>query len=165
MTAVVKNMDRAMQDMNLEKISMVMDRFEGQFEDLDVQTGYMEGSMGKDMAVNAPADQVDLLMQQVADEAGLEIQHELAHGDAQRVPELKTPQGVNEEQEDALVSPLPLRAGLSLTRRAGPGATFACSSSSYVIISCFRIYEMYDSRRVRKWVNVLEASTVGHIFR
>lgn len=32
MTAVVKNMDRAMQDMNLEKISMVMDKFETQFE-------------------------------------------------------------------------------------------------------------------------------------
>ena len=46
------------------QISMVMDRFEGQFEDLDVQTGYMEGAMSDTAAMSTPQDQVDSLMQQ-----------------------------------------------------------------------------------------------------
>ncbi|KAJ3416367.1 Charged multivesicular body protein 1b [Chytridiales sp. JEL 0842] len=77
MTSVVKNMERAMNSMNLEQISMVMDKFEQQFEDLDVQTAYMEGSMSQSTAMTTPIDQVDDLMQQVADENGLELQMEL----------------------------------------------------------------------------------------
>ena len=38
MQGVVKAMDSAMKSMNLEKISTLMDRFEKDFEDLDVQT-------------------------------------------------------------------------------------------------------------------------------
>nr|ODN87002.1 charged multivesicular body protein 1 [Cryptococcus depauperatus CBS 7841]ODO01264.1 charged multivesicular body protein 1 [Cryptococcus depauperatus CBS 7855] len=77
MGSVVKGMDKAMESMNLEKISMVMDRFESQFADLDVQTNYMESTMSDTTAIATPQDQVDHLMQQVADEAGLEIQHGL----------------------------------------------------------------------------------------
>ncbi|GAA5936823.1 Did2p [Sporobolomyces koalae] len=109
MSAVVKNMDRAMQDMNLERISAVMDKFESQFEDLDVQTGYLEGTLSSDNAIAAPSDQVDLLMSQVADEAGLEIQHELQGSDkAKAVPNLEDQQRVSatEEEEDALAKRL-----------------------------------------------------------
>ncbi|GAA5928706.1 hypothetical protein JCM3775_004612 [Rhodotorula graminis] len=107
MTAVVKNMDRAMQDMNLERISAVMDRFEGQFEDLDVQTGYLEGTLSSDTAIAAPSDQIDSLLSQVADEAGLEIQHELQGKTTEQVPQLETPRtAVSEEQEDALAQRL-----------------------------------------------------------
>ncbi|KAJ3113363.1 Charged multivesicular body protein 1a [Phlyctochytrium bullatum] len=77
MAGVVKNMERAMATMNLEQISMVMDKFESQFEDLDVQTGYMESSMSQTTAVTTPADQVDELIQKVADENGLELQMEM----------------------------------------------------------------------------------------
>ncbi|GAA5901685.1 Did2p [Sporobolomyces salmoneus] len=110
MTAVVKNMDRAMQDMNLERISAVMDKFESQFEDLDVQTGYLEGTLSSDNAISAPSDQVDLLMSQVADEAGLEIQHELQGTEkaSKNVPNLEEQQRVTatEEEEDALAKRL-----------------------------------------------------------
>ncbi|GAA6009943.1 hypothetical protein JCM11491_000875 [Sporobolomyces phaffii] len=110
MSAVVKNMDRAMQDMNLERISAVMDKFESQFEDLDVQTGYLEGTLSSDNAISAPSDQVDLLMSQVADEAGLEIQHELQGPDKGKVavPNLDEQQRVSatEEEEDALAKRL-----------------------------------------------------------
>lgn len=106
MTAVVKNMDRAMSDMNLERISMVMDKFESQFEDLDVQTGYLEGTLSSDTAISAPTDQVDLLMQQVADEAGLEVQHELQAPANKVVPELTAPTPVNEQTEDLLAQRL-----------------------------------------------------------
>ncbi|TPX38605.1 hypothetical protein SeMB42_g06637 [Synchytrium endobioticum] len=74
MTGVVKGMDKAMEAMNLEQISQVMDKFEKQFEDLDVQTAYMESSIGQTTAQTTPQDQVDDLIQQVADENGLELQ-------------------------------------------------------------------------------------------
>jgi charged multivesicular body protein 1 len=77
MTSVVKGMDSAMKSMNLEKISMVMDKFEQQFEDLDVQTQYMESSMGKTTTLTTPQDEVERLMHQVADEHGLELNMEL----------------------------------------------------------------------------------------
>lgn len=56
---------------------MVMDKFETQFSDLDVQTSYMESTMSDTTALTTPQDQVDTLINQVADEAGLEIQHGL----------------------------------------------------------------------------------------
>ncbi|KAL0077709.1 Snf7 family [Phycomyces blakesleeanus] len=78
MANVVKGMDRAMESMNLEKISMVMDKFESQFEDIDVQTQYMEGAMAGATSTMTPQSEVDSLMQQVADEHGLELNQQLA---------------------------------------------------------------------------------------
>jgi len=77
MSGVVKAMDSAMKSMNLEKISALMDKFEKQFEDLDVQSQYMENSMSSTTTVTVPENQVDTLMQSVADEAGLELNMEL----------------------------------------------------------------------------------------
>ena len=54
-----------------------MDKFEQQFENLDVQVEYMENSMGHTTALSTPGDQVDELLQQVAEENGLELQMEL----------------------------------------------------------------------------------------
>ncbi|KAJ9088930.1 hypothetical protein DSO57_1018040 [Entomophthora muscae] len=79
MAGVVKGMDRAMESMNLEKISLVMEKFESQFEDLDVQTATMEGAMGGVTASAMPQDEIDNLMQQVADENGLELEANLAN--------------------------------------------------------------------------------------
>jgi len=73
MSGVVKAMDSAMKSMNLEKISNLMDRFEKDFEDLDVQTSVMEGAMNQTTATNVPTDAVENLMKQAADEAGLEL--------------------------------------------------------------------------------------------
>lgn len=70
MQGVVKAMDAAMKSMNLEKISNLMDKFESQFEDLDVQSSYMENTMSQTTTTNVPQADVDTLMQQVADEAG-----------------------------------------------------------------------------------------------
>lgn len=77
MEGVVKGMSAAMKSMNLEKISGLMDQFEKQFEDLDVQTGVMEGAMNQTTATNIPTEGVDNLMKQAADEAGLELNMEL----------------------------------------------------------------------------------------
>lgn len=73
MAGVVKAMDAAMKSMNLEKISGLMDKFESQFEDLDVQSSYMENAMSQTTTTNVPQNDVDTLMQQVADEAGWDL--------------------------------------------------------------------------------------------
>ncbi|KAH9971315.1 hypothetical protein BGW80DRAFT_1321644 [Lactifluus volemus] len=78
MTSVVKGMDKAMETMNLERISLVMDKLKAQFSDLDVQTSYMEDAMGSTTAVSTPQDQVDPLMRQMAEEANIELQQDLA---------------------------------------------------------------------------------------
>merc|ERR1712002_757959 len=77
MEGVVKGMSAAMKSMNLEQISTLMDNFEKQFEDLDVQTSVMEGAMNQTTATNIPQDAVEGLMKQAADEAGLELNMEL----------------------------------------------------------------------------------------
>ncbi|KAF8976892.1 Vacuolar-sorting protein SNF7 [Entomortierella lignicola] len=73
MGQVVTGMDVAMKKMDLETISKVMEKFESQFEDLDVQSKYMESAMGNQSALTTPQDEVDTLMHQVADEHGLAI--------------------------------------------------------------------------------------------
>lgn len=81
MAGVVKAMDAAMKSMNLEKISGLMDKFESQFEDLDVQSSYMENAMSQTTTTAIPQNDVEHLMQQVADEAGLELNMELPGGE------------------------------------------------------------------------------------
>ncbi|XP_022191079.1 charged multivesicular body protein 1b [Nilaparvata lugens] len=81
MAGVVKAMDAAMKSMNLEKISNLMDKFENQFEDLDVHSSYMENTMSQTVTTSVPQGDVDNLMQQVADEAGLDLNMELPPAD------------------------------------------------------------------------------------
>jgi charged multivesicular body protein 1 len=50
-----------------------MDKFEQQFESLDVQTNVMGDAMQSTTTMTTPQNQVDQLMQEVADEAGIEL--------------------------------------------------------------------------------------------
>ena len=77
MAGVVHSMESAMKSMNLEQISNLMDRFEQQFESLDVQTSVMGDAMQSTTAMTTPQNEVDSLMQQVADEAGIELNQNL----------------------------------------------------------------------------------------
>jgi len=97
MANVVKGMDSAMKTMNLEKISLVMDKFETQFEDLDVATGYYENATSSATAVATPQEDVDRLMGQIADENGLEITQELTAATPSRAKI-----GPTEQEEDVL---------------------------------------------------------------
>jgi charged multivesicular body protein 1 len=65
-----------------------MDKFESQFTDLDVQTSYMEDAMGSTTAISTPQDQIDLLLRQTAEEANIELKHDLAAKDLSAVPDL-----------------------------------------------------------------------------
>eukprot|EP01094_Clydonella_sp_ATCC50884_P001962 TRINITY_DN1149_c0_g1_i2.p2 TRINITY_DN1149_c0_g1~~TRINITY_DN1149_c0_g1_i2.p2 ORF type:complete len:115 (+),score=55.02 TRINITY_DN1149_c0_g1_i2:418-762(+) len=77
MAGVVKGMEKAMKTMDTEKITQVMDKFEQQFEDVDVQTQYMDESMSETTMLSTPQGEVDGLIQEVADEHGLELQEQL----------------------------------------------------------------------------------------
>lgn len=73
MQGVVKGMSNGLASMDVEKISKTMDKFESQFEDLDVKTQYMEGAMNATTATSTPAEQVDDLIMMVADKNNLEL--------------------------------------------------------------------------------------------
>ncbi|KAI9761105.1 MAG: hypothetical protein M4579_001257 [Chaenotheca gracillima] len=99
MANVVKGMDGAMKSMDLEKISGVMDKFETQFEDLDVATSYYENATSSATATGTPQDEVDKLMNKVADEAGVELHKEMNQAEA---PADKIQSGPTEVEEDGL---------------------------------------------------------------
>lgn len=72
-----------------------MDKFESQFSDLDVQTSYMEDAMSSTTAVSTPQDQIDQLMKQTAEEANIELQHDLEG--PQTLPDIAPREVVREE--------------------------------------------------------------------
>ena len=73
MKGVVRGMGNCLESMDAEKLATLMDKFEEQFEDLDVNTGFMENTMNRTSAVSTPSGQVDELIAQVADEHNLEL--------------------------------------------------------------------------------------------
>lgn len=81
MGQVVKGMDKVLGSMNVEQISKVMDQFEQSFEDMDVRSEYVEGAMNSSTTAAMPEEQVDELMQMVADEHGLRMQDEFKTAD------------------------------------------------------------------------------------
>lgn len=78
-----------------------MDKFESQFEDLDVQTEYMEGAMAGTTTMTTPQGEVETLMQQVADEHGLELNQQLGRLEPSNT--LAEPKQ-KERDEDALLT-------------------------------------------------------------
>uniref|UniRef100_A0A8C6MEY5 Charged multivesicular body protein 1B n=1 Tax=Nothobranchius furzeri TaxID=105023 RepID=A0A8C6MEY5_NOTFU len=62
------------------RISALMDKFEHQFETLDVQTAQMEDTMSSTTTLTTPQNQVESLMHEMADEAGLDLNLELPQG-------------------------------------------------------------------------------------
>lgn len=94
MAGVVTGMNKAAKSMDLEKIGAVMDQFEKQFENLDVQSGYMEERIGGATTLSTPIDEVDSLINSVADEYGLDVQMKLGFTPTaipQATPALPTP--------------------------------------------------------------------------
>lgn len=81
---------------------MVMDKFESQFEDLDVQVATMDGAMTGSTALNTPQDEVETLMQQVADAHGLAINDTLNELEPSKV--INAPVKEKEKQEDELLT-------------------------------------------------------------
>lgn len=76
-----------------------MDKFESQFSDLDVQTSYMEETMSNTTAVSTPQDEVDALMKQTAEEANIELQHDLATKEVASIPDVSPKETIREEDD------------------------------------------------------------------
>lgn len=89
MVSIVGALERSLAGNNLERMAETMDTFEKQFESLDVQTEFVEGAMSNQAVLSTPEEDVNLLMQQVADEHGLETSLGLpnaASAPAQKAP-------------------------------------------------------------------------------
>eukprot|EP01009_Symbiontida_sp_KSa7_P001805 NODE_1420_length_605_cov_597.589928_g1131_i0.p1 GENE.NODE_1420_length_605_cov_597.589928_g1131_i0~~NODE_1420_length_605_cov_597.589928_g1131_i0.p1 ORF type:complete len:154 (+),score=33.13 NODE_1420_length_605_cov_597.589928_g1131_i0:26-463(+) len=77
MAGVVKGMDKVLTTMDPDRITRIMDKFEQQFEDMDVASEHMESSIGQSTAQTTPESEVGALMAQIADENQLTLQGEL----------------------------------------------------------------------------------------
>merc|ERR1711933_603545 len=109
MEGVVKGMSTGISSMNVEKISKLMDKFEQQFEDLDVKTQYMDGVMNSTTATTTPVDQVDSLIQYVADTNNLELGEAFTEAGpiGNKIPSLKQPA---EQQQQQIQQPVAISA-------------------------------------------------------
>jgi len=132
MGGVVRGMDVALQNMNVEQISQIMDKFEKQFEDLDVSSKVMESSMSSSTSVNIPVGQVDDLMKQMAEEHGLEFQSQMDQLKAGTNPmTVKAPP----VKEAAAKNTVALVASGSTARHPAPAATVSAPPAPDVSVS------------------------------
>lgn len=108
MEQTVKSMNSAMQTMDSDKLARVMEQFEKNFENMDVQAGYMESSMAASTAMATPPDQVQQLMEMAATEAGLDMQAILENagqvgvGTGSKLPASASPESDLEARFNAL---------------------------------------------------------------
>ncbi|RXW21952.1 hypothetical protein EST38_g3921 [Candolleomyces aberdarensis] len=82
----------------MRQISVIMDKFESQFTDLDVQTSYMEDTMSATTAISTPQDQIENLLRQTAEEANIELKQDL-DADQLNVSEVTPPTGLKDEDD------------------------------------------------------------------
>lgn len=93
MSSIVKALDTALASNNLQKISETMDTFEKQFVNMEVQSEFVENAMQGSTALSTPEDDVNSLMQQVADEHGLEVSVGLPAAASQALPTKEAERG------------------------------------------------------------------------
>lgn len=103
MAQVCKGMDKALQNMNLQQITMIMEKFEQQFEDLDTSVNVYEDMGVASDAVLVDNDKVDELMGEVADENGMELKQSAR---LENIPDIKQKETVDDEKEDKLAERL-----------------------------------------------------------
>ncbi|XP_074279251.1 ESCRT-related protein CHMP1 [Silene latifolia] len=70
---IVKSLESSLNTGNLQKMSETMDQFEKQFVNMEVQAEFMDSSMAGSTSLSTPETEVNSLMQQVADDYGLEV--------------------------------------------------------------------------------------------
>merc|ERR1719336_1756780 len=106
MKSVTKSMDSIMKTMNIEDISKNMDKFEQQFEDMDLNAQYMEQAMDTSTAETMPQNQVDELMSQIADEHGIDLEDKLAEVDPLKKKIASKEEDVQEDDLEARLAKL-----------------------------------------------------------
>ena len=81
------------------QISKVMDKFEEQFENLDLNSKYMENTIDSTTSQTMPEKDVNGLMAQIADEHGLEFQSEMENLGTIKKKEQNKQQEKNEDND------------------------------------------------------------------
>jgi charged multivesicular body protein 1 len=69
----VKELEKQMETMNLAKMTQIMDKFGQQFENLEVQTQYVENTMASATSSQTPQAEVDSLIEMTADAHALDL--------------------------------------------------------------------------------------------
>jgi len=100
MVGIVKTLEKALNNNNLEQMANTMDTFEQQFENLDVQSNFVENAMGNTTAMSTPQDEVDALMMQVADEHGLEMSKAMPDAALLPTPQVAAPAQAAAPEDD-----------------------------------------------------------------
>jgi charged multivesicular body protein 1 len=77
-----------------------MDKFDSQLSDMDVHASVVQDTMKTSTAELEPQDQVDRLLRQTAEEANIELQHDLAAKDISSVPDLSVGSTQSLKDED-----------------------------------------------------------------
>ncbi|CAA9966783.1 hypothetical protein CFE70_009697 [Pyrenophora teres f. teres 0-1] len=101
MMKVNRSLDVAMKSMSPERIASVMVDFEKQFENVDSATELYQDITSSATAVGTPQEDVDRLMAQAADKAGVDLQQDL-----QAATPAKTKVGPTEQEEEAFTERL-----------------------------------------------------------
>jgi len=100
---VTKTMGKVLKTMDLGKIQREMDKFEKAFEDTDVMASTVMGTMDSSTSMATPQSEIDLLMQQVADENQLDMSGAMPQA-AMAVP--AAAEAAADKEEDALAARL-----------------------------------------------------------
>lgn len=83
-----------------------MDGFEKSFEDVDVRSEYIEQAINSSTSAAMPDGEVESLLQQVADEHGLEFRSRMSEATPSNEPVVQQAASLPEEEEDKLAERL-----------------------------------------------------------
>ncbi|KAL9683197.1 hypothetical protein QQ045_015014 [Rhodiola kirilowii] len=97
MGSIVKSLESSLNTANLQKMSETMDQFEKQFINMEVQAEFMESSMAGSTSLSTPEGDVNSLMQQVADDYGLEVSVGLPQAAGRAIASLAQAKKVDED--------------------------------------------------------------------
>uniref|UniRef100_A0A7S3QV59 Charged multivesicular body protein 1a n=2 Tax=Dunaliella tertiolecta TaxID=3047 RepID=A0A7S3QV59_DUNTE len=101
MSSITKSLEQSVQSNNLERIQKTMDQFEKQFENLDMQGQVVENVMGTQANLSTPEEDVNNLINQVAEEHNLDTKLAMANA-----PSAAHGQKVGAGQEDDMAARL-----------------------------------------------------------
>jgi charged multivesicular body protein 1 len=77
MGSIAQSLEKSCKTMNLEQISATMDKFEEQFDNLEVQSTFVENAMATSTSASANPNEVEDLIQQVRVEHNLQLENQL----------------------------------------------------------------------------------------
>jgi len=98
---ITQRLGPSLNAMNITQISQTMDDFEKVLEDQDVMTDTITGAIDTATSTMTPADDVDTMMREVADEHGLEMQQQFSNAPEGAVAENKV-RNLTQEEDEAL---------------------------------------------------------------